>query len=462
MKLLFPRSLCASLCLLVAHCPAADPALQIEALSAGRYRLAWPAADAGYVLEGSPAVGAGAAWTPAPATPQADGARLTVTVVAGADPRFYRLVRLPVLPARVAATSPAAGETGVSVNRESVFRFDAPLAGDTVLDTTLVSARAAGRTLLTRVELATDRRSAALFYLEPLPPGTRVTARLDGFGILDAAGRALDADADGLPGGVLEVPFTTASATPVGSTAVLGRVLASEKNPDGTDRPLAGVTITVDGAEQTLRAVTGADGAFVLQPAPAGRFFVHVDGRTSPLSQWPGGAYYPFVGKAWEAAPGRTNNLANGDGLIFLPLVAADALRPVSATETTVVTFPPSLLAMNPAFVGVEVRVPPNALFADSGTRGGQVGLAPVAPDRLPEPLPPGLNLPLVITIQTDGPSNFDRPVPVRFPNLPDPVTGVTLPPGAKTALWSFDHDTGRWEIAGPMTVTADGFFAET
>ncbi|MFN0069314.1 MAG: hypothetical protein ACKVYV_16960, partial [Limisphaerales bacterium] len=41
-------------------------------------------------------------------------------------------------------------------------------------------------------------------------------------------------------------------------------------------------------------------------------------------------------------------------------------------------------------------------------------------------------------------------------------VTGVTLPPGAKTALWSFDHDTGRWEIAGPMTVTADGFFAET
>jgi hypothetical protein len=42
----------------------------------------------------------------------------------------------------------------------------------------------------------------------------------------------------------------------------------------------------------------------------------------------------------------------------------------------------------------------------------------------LPEPLPEGLALPLVITIQTDGPMNFDRPVPVRFPNLPDPLTG--------------------------------------
>jgi hypothetical protein len=70
-----------------------------------------------------------------------------------------------------------------------------------------------------------------------------------------------------------------------------------------------------------------------------------------------------------------------------------------------------------------------------------------VPPDRLPEPLPEGLNFPLVITIQTDGPRNFAAPVPVRFPNLPDPLTGVTLPPGEKTALWSFDHDKGYWEI---------------
>ncbi|MBK9139074.1 MAG: hypothetical protein IPM17_09985 [Verrucomicrobia bacterium] len=67
-----------------------------------------------------------------------------------------------------------------------------------------------------------------------------------------------------------------------------------------------------------------------------------------------------------------------------------------------------------------------------------------------------------MITIQTDGPRNFAAPVPVRFLNLPDPVTGVKLPPGAKTALWSFDHDKGYWEIVGPATVTEDGEFVET
>jgi hypothetical protein len=108
---------------------------------------------------------------------------------------------------------------------------------------------------------------------------------------------------------------------------------------------------------------------------------------------------------------------------------------------------------------GVEVTVPANALYDDNGARGGRVGIAPVPPDRLPEPLPEGLKFPLVITIQTDGPKNFDRPVPVRFPNLPDPVTGERLGPGEKSALWSFDHDTGRWEVVGPMTVTDDGQF---
>ncbi len=120
------------------------------------------------------------------------------------------------------------------------------------------------------------------------------------------------------------------------------------------------------------------------------------------------------------------------------------------------------MLAEHPDLAGVSLTVPPNALFADDGTRGGQVGIAPVEPDRIPSPLPPGLALPLVITIQTDGPSNFSEPVPVRFPNLPDPFTGVKLPPGAKSALWSFNHDTGRWEVQGSMTVTADGNFVES
>jgi hypothetical protein len=106
--------------------------------------------------------------------------------------------------------------------------------------------------------------------------------------------------------------------------------------------------------------------------------------------------------------------------------------------------------------------LPANSLFANDGQRGGLVGVAPVPADRLPEPLPLGLEASLVITVQTDGPENFYAPVSVRFPNLPDPLTGVRLAPGEKAALWSFNHDTGHWEIQGPMTVSEDGEFVES
>lgn len=365
-------------------------------------------------------------------------------------------------PSFISETSPMAGEDGVSVTRETIAYFSAALSPTTTLSVDKFWAEFGGRKILSRVELASDRRKATLFYLENLPANARVAVRLVGTGLKDINGQDLDADGDGRPGGTNVFTFDTLATTPVGRTAVIGRVFASEFSAGGGNRPLEGVIITVDGAEESLRTTTDAQGQFKLQPVPAGRFFVHVDGRTAAGSQWPGGAYYPFVGKAWDAIAGVETNLAGGSGEIYLPLVPAGALQTVKATEETVVTFTPEVIANNPALAGVTVSVPPNALFNEQGVRGGRVGIAPVSPDRLPEPLPPGLALPLVITIQTDGPQNFDQPVPVRFPNLPDPKTGKRLPPGAKSALWSFNHDTGEWEIAGPMTVTADGNYVES
>ncbi|MCK6500351.1 MAG: carboxypeptidase-like regulatory domain-containing protein, partial [Nitrospira sp.] len=423
--------------------------------------LSWSAAETGYVLESSTAVGTGAAWSVVEGTPSPANGRFRLAVSPVGQARFYRLRRAEGdAVTRIAGTSPVPGETGVAVTREAVFRLNGALAGDAALSAADLHAVVGDRRLLVRPEISSDRRTATLFYLENVPGNTRVRVTLNGNGLLDASGKALDADGDGQPGGVYVLEYDTAGTFGMTNTGVIGKVFASEKNPDGSNRPLENVTVTVDGAEETLRAVTDATGAFVLSPAPTGRFFVHVDGRTAVGSQWPGGAYYPFVGKAWEALPGVMTNLAGGNGEIFLPLIQSDALKSVSATSETKVTFSPSVLATNPALAGVEVAVPANALFSDSGVRGGRVGIAPVAPDRLPEPLPPGLNFPLVITVQTDGASNFDRPVPVRFPNLPDPVTGVKPGPGAKTVLWSFNHDTGRWEPQGLMTISADGQFA--
>jgi hypothetical protein len=363
-------------------------------------------------------------------------------------------------------SSPDALESGVSVHRETILTFNRPLAQDLSVPREAFYAEASGRRLLTRTELSGDLRKLTLFYLEPMPGAARVRVFVDGNALRDSAGQTVDADRDGRPGGTAILEFDTFGNQPVANTAVVGQVLASElaEGPGGAsvNRPLAGVTITVDGAEETLRTVTGPDGRFVLQPAPAGRFFVHIDGRTSPESTWPNGNYYPVVGKSWDAVPGRTNNPAGETGVVYLPLVRAGTLQTVQPDAVTPVAFPAEVIAANPSLEGVEIRVPPNALVADDGTRGGRVGIAPVAPDRIPSPLPPGLELPLVITIQTDGPQNFDQPVPVRFPNLPHPVTGRTLGPGEKSALWSFNHDTGRWEMVGPMTVSADGRFVET
>jgi hypothetical protein len=436
----------------------AQASVAVERLPDNRVKLSWEDTAGSLALESSPALATGAIWLPVTGAPVVQGSLRTLEVPVADEARFYRLTGdLGFF--GILSTSPTAGETGISVNRETVFDLSTPLANTATINGR-VTASAAGRTILTRTDLSEDRRRVTLFYLENLPQGARVRAVFNGTGLVDQNGRQADFDGDKQSGGEAVVIFETVNTSSLANTAVTGRVLASEPGPGGADLPLQGVTVTVDGREETLRAVTDANGFFRLQPAPSGRFFVNVDGRTAALSQWPNGAYYPIIGKGWEAVAGKTNNLAGGTGIVYLPLVAPQTLGPVSATEETTVTFPDSVLTAMPELTGVEIAVPANGLFADNGTRGGRVGLAPVASSRLPEPLPAGLTHALDISIQTDGPQNFDRPVPAKFPNLPDPVTGEKLPPGAKTALWSFNHDTGRWEIQGSMTITPDGLFA--
>lgn len=442
----------------------AQPRLAVDLDAAAMLHLTWEDSTGGFALEASPALGAGASWQTVGAAPVMENGRYRVRVGVAGQTRFFRLTGpSAIAPVRIVESSPAPGESGVAVTRETVFRFSGPLAGDTMVTRDHLYAEFAGRALLTRVEVSADRRSATLFYLENLPERARIRVSLIGDGIRGAQGADLDADGDGVPGGVRRLEFDTVALSGALGTGVIGHVYAAERGANGENIPLAQVVITVDGAEESLRTTTDETGFFRLEPAPTGRFFVHVDGRTARGSLWPNGAYYPLVGKAWSCMPGSRESLASGTGEIFLPLIPADTLQPVSAVEETRITFTPAEIAENPVLAGVEVRVPPNALFDEQGTRGGRVGIAAVPPDRLPEPLPPGLRgMPLVITIQTDGPMNFDQPVPVRFPNLPDTVTGERLPVGAKTVLWSFNHDTGHWEAQGTATITGDGLFADT
>lgn len=361
---------------------------------------------------------------------------------------------VPLVGQPLLISSPANGEDGVAVTRETILRFRNPINPASVTDSA-VTAWFGQQQLTARTHISSDAKTVTLFYSNPLPPSARVRVQVDGNIITDSSGVPFDVDGDKQPGGVTTVSFDTLGLTVIPGTSVCGRVFASEL--DVNDRnasinvPLQGVTITVD-ARNDLRAITGADGNFCLDPAPAGEFFVHIDGRTA-TNGVPAGAYYPFVGKSWVSLPGRQASV----GDIFLPLVVPGTLQTVSETTETTIQFADAITEQFPEFEGVQITVPANSLFADDGTTGGMVGIAPVPPDRLPGQLPPGLNFPIVITVQTDGATNFDVPAPICFPNLPDETTGQALAPGEKSTLWSFNHDTGRFEISGPMTVSADG-----
>lgn len=346
-------------------------------------------------------------------------------------------------------SSPANAETNVSLTRATNLSFDGALDPVTVTSNS-ISAAFAGETLASSFHLSADGTKVTLFFAEPLPERARIRVTVDGDRLHDALGRPVDADGDGQAGGTETVDFDTLGQTPLPDTRVCGIVFASESAPD--DLPIQGVTISLEGVENGPMASTGPDGRFCLDPSPAGTFFVHIDGRTA-ANPVPPGAFYPSIGKSWTAVAGAETDIGN----VYLPLIAADTLQPVSESADTEIRFPDSVLMAFPELADVVLTVPADSLFADNGTRGGQVGMAPVAPDRLPEPLPPELNLPLVITVQTDGASNFDVPAPICLPNLADPDTGNLLEPGAASGLWSFDHDSGRWTLAGPMTVNPAG-----
>jgi hypothetical protein len=460
MKVFVVRACAGALSAIVGLCTLAQTAsthLSISSAPGGQVRVSWPNDGSQLGLQSAQSLTPPISWQANPNTPLLLSNLFLVHIAPSGREQYFRLAGAALT--TVASTSPLNREQGVSVNRETIFYFSQPLGAGTLITPDQFFARLDQRKILTRIELSSDRRKATLFYLEPIPGSARLTVTFNATGIKDQFAQEVDADGDGQPGGAKIIQFDTYSNTPVPGTAIIGHVYASDRVSDGqgglTNKPLERVIITVDGAEETLRATTDATGFFSL-PCPAGRFFVHIDGRTEVDSNWPNGAYYPVIGKAWEAVAGRTNNLASGTGEIFLPLIPEGTLQPVSPTQDTVIKFAPSVLAAHPDWQDVQITVPANSLFSDNGTRGGRVGIAPVAADRLPEPLPPGLDHLLDITVQTDGPSNFDRPVPACFPNVPD-SGGNKFAPGAKAVLMSYSHDSGRWEVIGSMTTSSDG-----
>jgi hypothetical protein len=362
---------------------------------------------------------------------------------------------------QITEVSPANGESMVSTTRDVVLRFSEridPTANlkDAVKIITLGEPVQGDFRISSTGLFATFLRESNT----PWQGSTEIRIQVDGTQIRAANGDLLDADADGQPGGTTTADFRTVPATLIPNTLVKGRVVASEPDALGNDQPLGGVTIRVDGFAN-LYAVTDVNGNFTLgldpttgEPIglPSPEYFVHIDGTTVTTvggKPVPPNGGYPNVGKSFPSIPGQT--LVKPFD-IYLPFIPDYAIHPVTPNQEMTIGLPQQQIDEDPSLAMVKLTVPAGSLIADDGkTPGKEIGIYRVDSDRLPAPLPFGLNHSFDITVQADVDS-FDIPAPIEFPNLDG------LAPGAKTLLMSFDHPSGEWVVVGTMTaIDRDG-----
>src|SRR5262249_22228194 len=141
--------------------------LSIHATGSHFIEITWPGPTTGLVLEAATVLGPAAVWETVAEPSVLGNSQYSVTLQASGGARFFRL-RTAAL-ASIIGSSPIDGETGVAVTRETIVYFSQPLADTAVLGTNNFYATFGGRRILSRIELATDRRKATLFYLEQLP-----------------------------------------------------------------------------------------------------------------------------------------------------------------------------------------------------------------------------------------------------------------------------------------------------
>ncbi len=324
----------------------------------------------------------------------------------------------------------------------------------------------------------TDRRLGSTH--QPLLPAATV-------GFADGQGAMAGNDRPS-PRAISTQIFEQTSSIPsgIGITSfavVFGQFLAHDlsltpaQNASGTDIPVIGATISLDGLPDIL-ATTDKFGFFELESSeglPSPEFFVHIDGGTA--NNAPDGTRYATLGKPFHSQPGKSAQLnMNGNTFdIYLPPMAMEDVILLHSDQLTEVGFGPSVLGdlnrtaqLFPQLTALqrellaEMRVfyPPGSARNSDGTPATLGMVIPVNPERLPAPLPPGANPSLVISVQAGtasgfnlagGSTNFTIPAPFAFPNLDG------LAPGESTNVISFDHDAGRWTFIGTATASADG-----
>src|SRR5688500_17683678 len=105
------------------------PRITVTTLPDRSMRLSWNNADGPYGIEFATSLRQPIHWQSDPSNPTLQGTQASVTIRSSDQARFFRLrkAEAPAALTTVGETSPANGESGVAVTRETIVRFTAPL-----------------------------------------------------------------------------------------------------------------------------------------------------------------------------------------------------------------------------------------------------------------------------------------------------------------------------------------------
>ena len=355
--------------------------------------------------------------------------------------------------------APFDGETLAGVGREIVVKFDRAIDPNTV-DANSFQIIASGQQLSGNILVGQSEKQITFFPDTFLPASSEIRIVIDGDLIQGQDGLLVDADGDGAAGGQSITSFRTVPLTQIQGTNVEGFIFdANRRNPDGTDIPIEGVRVQVEGLPD-LFATTDATGFFQLQNVPAPEFFVEL---ITDNAMAPTGFQYAELTKPLHSIAGQTSPLTTPEGQpfdIFLPLMSLTdrvALNPGQDTDTgfdaqTITQLTEMFPEIDPAmWEDFQVTIPADSIFFDDGTPATSATVIALDPERIPAPLPEGITTDLVFSVEAGGAKNVDGFAQIEFPNLDG------LAPGEKRSIFSFDHDAGEWIITGTAVVSDDG-----
>lgn len=219
-----------------------------------------------------------------------------------------------------------------------------------------------------------------------------------------------------------------------GSPGVSGLVLAL------SDKPLAGVTVSIDG--KTTR--TGAEGKFVLTDVKPGQHQMIINGATANRP----GHQYPQIVASVRVGEGKITEMIHP---IYLPRIRDKDWVDVTAPTQA------DLVVRHPDIPDLEIHIPKGTVLRDlDGKILTRFAIVPVPIERSALPLP--VQLPIAVMLHPGG---------TRIQTVEGPVGGGGIqlvypnyahqPPGTGYDLWAHSpHDNG-WMVYARGKVSDDG-----